>query len=154
MYPFILPPLPNYVELTEEILREYRAETTDDQQAKDQEKIHKQILDNQKKLDIIENYAQKLVYMQPAISWQLKQIIRSEPRLEPAKPKMKIQDEPPNPNAVTYKITCTKCPLDLIHTEKSLEIIKKFHEELNQKNKYTSNCLHNYQYKLVEQGSS
>lgn len=100
-----------------------------------------------KKLDIIEKYAQKLVYMQPGISWQLKQILRNEPRIEPPKPKPKVIASS-NPNYVTYLVSCSKCPFDQIHEEKSLEIIKKYHEGYNHDHAESMTCVHEYQYKL------
>jgi len=149
LYPFILPQLPDYMEFN---LDDWPDDGTDWDGVHDP--AMKIILDNKAKLEIIEKYAQKLIYMQPAISWQLKQIIRNEPRAEPPKPKPKVEVVS-HPNSVTYIVSCSKCDFEQVHVEKSLEVIKKFHEDWNQKWGLAKMiCVHDYQYKLVEQGSS
>jgi len=44
------------------------------------DKVMKVILDHKDKLDKITEYAKKLAYSQPAISWQLKQLLKEEPQ--------------------------------------------------------------------------
>jgi len=44
------------------------------------DKVMKVILDNRDKLDKITKFAMNLVYANPHISWQLKQLLKDEPQ--------------------------------------------------------------------------
>lgn len=92
----------------------------------------KQILDDHQKIDKITAFAKNLVYSNPHVSWQLKQLLRSAP-----------------PKTVTYKVSCSKCKFEQDHEDVSLEKIKQIHEDWNDNNKAKMTCLHDYQYKLV-----
>jgi len=96
--------------------------------------VLKQILDNQLKLDKITIYARKLVYANPAISWQLKQLLRDDA-----------------PKTVRYEITCLKCDLKMEWSKPSLDVIKEALEEYLENNKAKLDCIHDYQYELIDQ---
>jgi len=92
------------------------------------------ILESQIKLEKITAFAMNLVYSNPHISWQLKQLLRNAP-----------------PKTVTYHITCSKCSFEIDFKEKSLDIIKQHYEDWNDNNKAKMKCLHDYQYRLIDQ---
>lgn len=107
--------------------------------SKDYDQLKQQILDDSKKLEKITAFAKNLVYSNPHVSWQLKQLLRDAPP-EPAKPK-----------TVTYLVSCSKCSFEQDHEDTSLEKIKQFHEDWNDKNKAKMKCIHDYQYELKGQ---
>jgi len=92
----------------------------------------KTILDSQSKIEKITAFAKNLVYSNPHVSWQLKQLLRNAP-----------------PKTVTYLVSCTKCSFEQEHEEVTLEKIKQIHEDWNDNNKAKMDCVHDYVYKLI-----
>lgn len=50
-----------------------------------------------------------------------------------------------------WLVSCSKCQYEQEHTEVSLEEIKKFRKEWNEKYRESMRCVHDYQYKLLEE---
>lgn len=102
------------------------------------------ILDSQIKLEKITKYAKNLIYSNPHISWQLKQMLRDTPSKQ-----LEITTLS-DPNTVTYLVSCSNCKFEIEYTEESLEVIKKYYQVWNSNNAPKMTCVHDYQFKLID----